>query len=338
MNRAELVKTLELVKPALASKNLVPIFQSFTFTTGSVSAYDDTIAIVGPCEIEEACGIHGNTLLGILSNISAEEVTLELKADTAILSAGKSVTKLPFDSEDNFIFKEPTGKWDFKVPFTQSLFEAMELCLETVSVDETQAALHGVTIDGNKLYSCNGDTITRVQIKEGSKGRVLMPTQFCTSVVKLWSSLEMTKGTLHFNDEWVWANFEDWAVYGRVLVVDNPIDFEALIKRTIKDKVPTQAVPDGFSEALSRARILADPESKMTSATVSKGRLKLTTETHMGEIKDDLAFKGHPDVEANVNASHLYRALQHCDKFAIHENCTVFEKGTEVLQLVSNMG
>jgi DNA polymerase III sliding clamp (beta) subunit (PCNA family) len=338
MDRAALIKTLELVKPALAPKNLVPIFQCFTFVPGSVTAYNDTIAITGPCDLEETCAIHGNTLLGILSTHSAEEVSVELDEQNVTLTAGKSITKMPFEPEDNFLFQEPTGKWPNKVPFTQSMFEAMELCLETVSTDETQQALHGITFEGDCFYSCNGDTITRARVKEKIKTRVLMPTPFCEAVAKLWSSLGMTKGMLQFSDEWVFANFEDWAVYGRVLAVDNPIDFEALIKRTVKKDVTMQPIPDAFSEALSRARVLADPESQKTKVTVTKGRIKLLTETPMGEAADDLPFKGHPDIVANVNAAYIHKALQRCDLIAFHDNCVVLEKGDDVLLLVSNMG
>src|SRR5882762_6009979 len=85
MNRAELVKTLELVKPALAVTNMIPIFQCFTFTGGFVSACNDTVAIFGPADTKESFGIHGNTLLGLLSNSQAETLSLSLERDTAIL-------------------------------------------------------------------------------------------------------------------------------------------------------------------------------------------------------------------------------------------------------------
>lgn len=338
MNRAELVKTLELVKPALDNKNLVPIFQCFTFVPGSVTAYNDTIAISGPCDLEETCAIHGGTLLGLLSNHSAEEVEIELEDQNALVKAGKSVIKIPFEPEENFLFEEPADKWELKVPFTISLFEAMELCLGTVSTDETQPALHGITFTGNCLYSCNGDTITKAQVSVKTPKRYLMPTPFCEAVSKLWSSLGMAKGMLQFSKDWVYANFEDWAVYGRVLEVKDPIDFDALIKRTVKTKTPTQAVPEGLDEALSRARVLADPESQKTRITISKGKMRLLTETQMGEVADELPFKGHPDIVANVNAAYIHKALQRCDQLAIHDNCTVLEKGDDVLLLVSNMG
>lgn len=338
MNRAELVKTLELVKPALATTNMVPIFQCFNFNEGSVSAYNDTIAIVGPSEFEWACGIHGATLLGLISNSKVDDLDINLDRDTAIIKLGKTVSKLPSQSYEDFIFEIPDDKWDFKIPFTEGFANALSMCLETVSTDETQPKLHGISIKGDRMFSCNGDTITRVQLKNGVKSQVLMPTPFCSAVLKLWSSLSMTKGTIQFNDEWIFANLGEWAVYGRVLEIADPIDFEALIKRTIKSDVSVQAVPANLSEALSRARVLSDPESQMTKVSIEKGKLTLLTETHMGEIKDLLVLKGHPDVGANINAAHLQRALQYCDQIAFHENCVVLEQAPDVLQLVSNMG
>lgn len=340
MNRSYLVKILELLKPALAKDNMVPIFQNFTFESdATVRAYDDQIAIIGPTEIQDSFAIHGNTILGLLSNSSAENVEFELKGNTAIVSLGKTISKLPFDPPESFIFKKPTDKWAFKIPFTESLYQAIEMCLNTVSKDTTQAALLGITIQGDKLYSCNGDAITRVQIPNGvSKNRALMSTPFCEAIVKLWSTLEMTKGVLNFSSDWVYADFEDWEVYGRVLEIKTPIDFEKEITKTIKTKTPTQALPDDFSGALSRARVLADPETQKTRISVVKGKVKIHTETHMGEVKDELNFKGHPDVDADVNAAHLQNAIQYCDQIAFLENCTVLEKKPDVLHIVSNMG
>jgi hypothetical protein len=148
----------------------------------------------------------------------------------------------------------------------------------------------------------------------------------------------MTKGTLQFNNEWVYANFEDWSVYGRVLEIKDPIDFENLIKKTIKTKPTMVAVPPVFSEALSRARVLADPESQKTSLSINKSRGELLTETHMGEIRDSVPLKGHDDVTCSINASHIQRCLSHCDTFAFTEQCTILEKGSDIFMLVSNMG
>lgn len=337
MNRSDLVRTLELVKPALAVTNMIPIFQCFTFAGGFVSAYNDTIAILGPADTKESFGIHGNTLLGLLSNSNAENVILSLEHDTAILKLGKTVSKLPFQPKENFLFEEPKDDWEFKLQVTESFVEALKLCLETVSSDTTQAALLGITLENDLMYSCNGDCLTRIKLKNKAKSRVLMPTAFCEAVVRLWSSLTMTGGFLRFNTEWVYADFGAWVVYGRILEISEPIDFVKLIKSTVNNNIPPcYPFPDGFSEALSRARVLADPESQKTIVTITKNKMTLLTETHMGEIKDDFKLEGHPDVVANINASHLQNALGSCIGMAVLEKCIILE-APDVFKLVSNM-
>jgi DNA polymerase III sliding clamp (beta) subunit (PCNA family) len=339
MNRVELVKTLGLLKPALAANNMVPIFQCFAFEDGIVSAYDDNIAIVGPCEVDVggSVAIHGNTLLGLLSSSTVEEVTFEQKGDVVIVTMAKSVSKLPFQPEENFIFKVPDDQWKYKIPVTESVIMGIQLCLETTSKDTTQAALLGVTIEGDRLYGCDSDALTRFTLKNAIKSRILMSNRFCEAVLKLWAATSKVKGTLHFSDDWVFADFDDWSIYGRLLEVKDPIDFEALIKKNIKGKTDTYLIPSGFTGALSRARVLADPESQKTVVTVAKGKLTLRTETHMGEVVDTLAMKDHPDVSSNVNAAHLQRGLEVCEKISFLDTCTILERAPQVFQIVSNM-
>lgn len=337
MNREYLVTTLDLVKLALSSSPQIPIFQCFTFSGGTVSAYNDSIAIVGPAEFEGDAGIHGLTMLGLVTHSIASEVELKLDKQTAHLTLGKTVSKLPFMPIENFIFTVPKVKWAAKIPFTISLAKALDLCLETVATDTTQLALGGVTAVGDKLYSCDSDALTRIGLDTAIKGRYLMSTQFCTAVLKLWGALELTKGELRFNDEWIMADFGDWSVYGRVLEIETPIDFEKLINENLATEPVLCKPPAGMSDALSRARVLSDPESAKTVATVSKGKITFLTETHMGEVRDILPLPSHPEVVAHVNAGHLQRALRHGEEFEIRDNCVVFENSDGVFQLVSNM-
>jgi DNA polymerase III sliding clamp (beta) subunit (PCNA family) len=337
MNRMYLVKTLEMIKPALATNNIVPIFQCYVFGMGCVEAYNDTIAITGPCDIEQEFAIHGNTLLGLLSNSKAEEVSFEFTKTDVSLTMGKSVSKLPYMPKENFIFEAPVIEVKKALPITENFMTALELCLNTVSTDTTQMALLGVTLHGKHLYSCDGDALTKAVIPNSMTDRVLMPTAFCEAAIKIWKSMGIIKGTLAANKEWVYMDFGDWHIYGRVLEIPKPIDFDAEITKTTKGQKAASMVPEGLTDALSRARVLADPESQKTQIAVSKGKLRLLTETHMGQVKDEMPMKGHPDIEINVNAAHLQRALEHCEQIAFLENCTVLE-APDVLQVVSNMG
>lgn len=338
VDRSELVKTLELVKPALATHNMVPIFQCFAFSKGRVVAYDDTIGIVAPLPANtEVFGIHGGTLLGLLSASRSDEVVITLSGSEAVIKTGKTLSKLPYQTGDAFIFEPPAEVLPNKIAFTASVAAAIRLCLETVSVDATQAALNGITYDNGTYYSCDGDAVTCIRGSKG-KGRTLIPTQFCQAALKLWDALEAEKAELTFDDKWACLKLAGWAIYGRLLDIKNPLNFEAEIKKTVGTPRDWNVVPVGFNEALSRARVLSDPESAKTHLSIEKGVMTLFTETHMGEIKDTIQCKGWADVTANVNASHLQRALAHCGKIIIRSNCVEFEGDDNVYMLVSNMG
>lgn len=336
MKRKELVQTLELIKPALSKLDVIPMLQNFCFADKTVFASDDTLAIVGPTECEDEFAVHGASLYGLLSSSSAEEVNLKLDGSTAIFKCGKSNSKLPFSPREDFIFSEPSDKWD-SVKVTISLIEGIKVCLETVSSDLTQRAFNGITIDRDTLYSSNGDALTRIKLKQAIKSRYLMPTAFCQAMVRTWEALGLAVGTLNFSDKWCYADFDDWRIYGQMLEVDAPPDFDGVIKKSTKGKITTQELPSGFEEALARARVLADPESQKTQLSVEGGKMSLLTETHMGEVHDALVMKGHPDVQANINASYIASAIKVCDRVSFNDRCAVLQKGNDVLMLVSNM-
>ena len=336
MKRKETVGVLEIVKLALAKDNMVPVFQCFGFDDGNVFAYDGQTAIVGPTDCKQSFGVNGNILLGILSNSSAEDWDVSLEGQNAFIKMGKTKTELPFVPIKDFIFTPPSSG-NGSVPLTVSTLEGFKLCLETVSKDETQRALHGITYADNCLFSCNGDAVTRVKIKHPVKKPFLLPTEFCEAIVKVWDGIGETKASLSWDQEWYSAIFTDWSVFSRIPDLKSPLDYEEEIRKTVRESTSMFRVPTGLSEALSRARVLSDPESQKTAIQIESGRIELRTSTHMGDIDDTLPLKDHPKVTCSINASHIQQAIKICDEIAFHENCVILQKGADIFMLVSNM-
>src|SRR4029077_13850561 len=113
MNRSELVSTLELVAPALSDTNMVPVYTCFAFCRSVLSAYNDSLGIVTQVDMDgvKPFAVSGMTLLGLLMNSHAEEVTFQVNDENVIVKAGKSVAKLPYFTEKEFLFEEPKEKW-----------------------------------------------------------------------------------------------------------------------------------------------------------------------------------------------------------------------------------
>jgi len=353
MNRAELVTKLELVGRALAPTNMVPIFQSFVFDGKTVSAYDDSIGIVAPCVTEDAFAVHGKTLLGLLSASRAEEVTFTVTDGLAdvMIKAGKSTFRLPYQTKEEFLFQPPEEAWDVTVDFSAEAIAGLEACLMTVGRDAaTQPALVGVWLkQAERFYSCNGDALSRFEAFPARKSKVLvdfmMPNAFCETLVKIVdetaeeaAEVAASVNRLKFNKGWAKASIGGWyTIYGRLIENEKPLDHEDLIAKTIKGEVIYAPIPEGLDHALSRARVVADPESKPTQLTVKDGKLHLLTDTHLGIIRDVLAFQ-HPDVVALVSAELLQRAISLTSEIVIMDNCCTFRSEQGLFVLLSNYG
>lgn len=354
MNRQELVDTLELLKPALSDTPLVGVFQCFQFTGEKVIAYNDEIGIVAPCQTDHPFAVNGEILLGLLKNSLAEDVTLSpgVKSDEneLAITAGRSSFKLPYFAEADFLFEEPEDKWDTTITITDAIKQGLTACLATVSSDTARPALMGVCIHNADeiviLYSCDGNAITSIvtEVKSQKLPDITVPTSFVRALLNVMETTEAETGKLMINQEWAKAVTKNalgasYTVYGRLIVQDNPVDHTELIIETIKGDPAFHKIPGEFELALSRARVLADLESAKTVLTVMGNRLKLLTETHMGIVRDSLAYKCPEDVEASVSAELLHRIIAECDEMAVMDNCTVFRnQANGLFRLVSNLG
>jgi DNA polymerase III sliding clamp (beta) subunit (PCNA family) len=349
MNRQEFVRLLELVAPALSDADLVPMFTHYMLCDGAVSASNDALTIIAKSKLVETHGavfaIKGTPLIGLLKNSSAEEVSIEEGKDNeALIKTGRSVLKLPYLPQTEFLFEEPKKeKWAATFTIDEDLIKGIKLCLTTACRDNSMPAIMGVCFNLPKtLYSCDGDAISRYQLtKRGSAdtGSFTIPNQFCDALLKICSETETYKGELHINPNWAQAVLSNgFIVYGRMIENDKALDHAALIKRTMTNGSQFVPLPVGFDEALARARVLADYESKPTVLTVKGSKLLMATDTSIGTVRDELSLRGHEPVEATVHASLVQRSASVCDQISIRENCSCYKLGDIVLQIVSNIG
>lgn len=345
MNRKDLLATLELVAPALAQENLIPMYQNFCFKTGVVYAYRDTIGIIGPCVLEDEFAVHGKTLMEMIRASSVKEVEIELQNENILVKAGRSKIKLPFFPSSDFLFHEPEDEtWDLMLDIDKHFIRGLQLCLPGTAVDHTMPALMGITIMGGKdtyLYSCDGDSISRFNLhKENTKSvQYVMPTSFCEALLKIAGKTGARLGQLYVNGQWAVAEMaNDYRILGRIIENPEPLKFEAEIKKIVKKEPEYISIPSAMTQALSRARIIAEPENKATEIAINSGKINLITETHMGAVKDTIAFKGkHPAIEFKVDAKLMSRAIDVTQEFAVQDDCTIYRHGEDFFLVMSNI-
>lgn len=347
MNRQDLVDKLQLASLALADNNTVPILECFMFTGTKLTAYDGVVGVTVSCKTDEAFGVNGKTLLGLLSNSSGEEVDFISSEQDIVVKTGRSNFKLPYMEEGAFVFAGVLKGNDQPVlglPIDEALIKGIQACLMTASRDATKSALWGVTINRDKtvkFYSCDGDALTRydTKVKKDLSNDIMLPLKFCEALVRIASTTGLGKqALLTVSKDWANAKITGgYEVHGHLVENSNPLNHADVITKVLKGTPKFAKVPEELNEALTRAQVVTKNETARTVLTVEGGKLKLLTETQMGIVRDSVGLSGHPDVTADVNAELIQRSIALCDEIAITNRCVACRSGESLLQIISNM-
>lgn len=345
MNRSELVKALELTKPALLKTDLVPVFTCYAIGK-TVAAFNDDIGIVAPVKVtDKRFAVSGKVLLDLLKASHVEDVTFDLKEEKVVVNAARSTYNLPYFKKDDILFEEPPEDgWETTIQFSDSILYGIETCRITAATDETMKAIHGVTFDFTKgliLYSCDGDAISRFTpaIKAKSNGKVYrVENSFCDAAAMVCRETDCRKGTMKFNSDWVLVELEnDYRIYGRLKKNTNPFDYAGELKAALSKEDGFIKRPQGLEQALERAKIIGDPETATTKVEIKDGKLKMVTESSLGVVDDLLGYRGHKDVKTTIYASLVLRCMGTCAEMLVQPHCTAF-KNEALLVVVSNSG
>jgi hypothetical protein len=346
LKRDELVNKLRVCSMALATQPVVQIHQHFVFDGTTVSAYDDNLAILTPCKAGPFA-IHGPTLLGLLEASAGDDAGLAPDETHITIRTGRSTFKLPYLTEDAFLFEPPEEEWSYETAISENLLNGFRAALLTVSNDLSKPAMMGVCLlrdaKHTALYSCDGDGMTKVPLgKGGDELWLMMPSRFCETILKVMEGTDAEKGVLRANAEWVNASFNNgYEVYGRLIEVTTRLGYEELVTDTLKkQKTVYLKVPEGLGAGLVRAQVITKFQTVPTTLTVEgdPSRLKLLTENSVGTVRDSFQFQGHPEVQANVSAELTGRAIKLCPEMAVHANCVAYRHpDTGLFVLMSNM-
>jgi hypothetical protein len=166
-----------------------------------------------------------------------------------------------------------------------------------------------------------------------------MPTAFCEALLRIVDKTGHKFGHLYINGQWVIAEMANaYRIFGRIIENPEPVDFEKEMNRVIKKTPDYIDIPSTLSQALERARIIGEAENKATDVKFDGRKLILTTDTHMGVVRDVLAIAGaHPSLEAKVSAKLMSRSISITDEFAMQEDCTTYRHGDNFLLVTANL-
>lgn len=320
IKREALLKTLSLVRPALATGDHLPALRHIRFDGKYATAYNDISAISVRVDLDVKRCLPGEMLIQAMRSFNAETVAL-LQSDKEVkLSSGRSNVKLPTLDADAFPLKWPQDDCQ-EIELEPTILKGIERCLMAVGNDPTHPETLGVTLDATDgqatLYATDAFSISRyetdVKIKLPGGAPVILPTFFCEQLVSLGRSFNEEEIVLAIFPGAITAEFGNKAkLFNRTLVDKDPLDFPGMFRKELKLKdvkkelVP---IPDAFDAALSRALLVLQQEAdKVTKFETQKSGFLMNSSSSMGDSDDTMKTEDDPRFDCE-DVVHLDPAL-----------------------------
>lgn len=342
MERKQLVDALSIVRPALASSDLVQMLTHLCFSEREVLAYNDYIGMSAPLRAGFTGTIPGNTFLALLGASKATQVDFAPAGDGLLeVRAARAKAKFPLTALDAFKFSMPKLAGDPLPVSSEGFIAGLKSCLRSVSDDTSVPDQLGVTLipkkNGIYMYSINGASMSRVGIKlsgeQTFRRRVILSSMFCEQLIRLGAGDEGAQLVVA-PDHALFRTSGRARLFGKLINAPKPLDFEGLFKDILPEDLKSASVkiPPEFREAVDRAVIVSDQtgERAYSKLSIKAGKAVLRTNSGKVDLVDEFKLEGHPDVEVSADAKWLKVGVSEADRVLVTERAVIFGRASNL--------
>lgn len=204
INKNELLRALEAVKPGLASSEIIEQSTSFAFLKNKVVTYNDEISVSYPVTNLNLTGaVKAEDLYSLVSKLRNETLTMEVVDNEVRIVSGRSKAGLRLEEKVKLPLDEIDPVEDFKTlpeDFIDNLVIAMSCAAKTIS----EPILRCVHITPEGIFE-SSDRYRLLKIK-GTKIPIeesfLIPAKEAETVVKfIPTKIAVTSNWIHFTKE-----------------------------------------------------------------------------------------------------------------------------------------
>jgi len=188
-----LIKSLDLVKPALSMDASKPILTHFCFTNKKVKASTGDFYMSVKTNVDLELAIPGWFLYKFVSTLKNDIKFKINKNDLVTLTSGKSVNKLQGLPIKDFISPVIKGKPKNKLSINTEIINAIAGSLEFIGGKGSFPEYMGVMLTKNWVYATNARIITRakVDLKLKDDEKVFLPKAFCVELIRSVEDLDI---------------------------------------------------------------------------------------------------------------------------------------------------
>lgn len=252
INKDQLKKALEIVKPGLANKEVIEQSTSFAFIKGRVVTYNDEISVSHPIkDLDLEGAIQADELYKFLAKVKSDEIDITIHDEEIVLKCGRATSGFALMSEvtlplENEISEK--GKW-FDIP--DKFLEFLTFASMSCSSDMSNPKLVCVHVNEKGfIESSDNFRITHCKLKtELPIATFLIPGTSVNIITKInVTKIAEGKGWIHFKSK------EGTIVSCRTFK-ETYVDTTAFLK-PLKKGIHIQ-LPNSLKDVLDRAIIFA---------------------------------------------------------------------------------
>jgi DNA polymerase-3 subunit beta len=326
--KGELVKTIQRVQNAIASKSTLPILSNILLEAENskmrITATDLDLGISSTMPIESevngAMTLPAKKFLDIIKELpeNTPAVISSKKNNIVTVECGKVVFKVVGLPKSEFP-QPPEFKNKKSITMPQKLLKSMiSMTLFAVSRDETRYILNGILFvirNGVvKLIATDGRRLAVVErsmpTDSPDETKVIIPTKAIQEIQRLLGDEGDVK--VVFDENQAMVELKDTVVISRLIEGEFP-NCEQVIPQEAQEKVRVDR--DQFLAATRRASLFTNQDSMAIKLDISKNRMAVSKNTpYMGEVREelDINYKGR-DISIGFNPYYIIEVLKNID-------------------------
>ncbi|MBS3777181.1 MAG: hypothetical protein KGY70_18440 [Bacteroidales bacterium] len=334
INKQQLQKAIETVRPGLASKEQIEQTTSFIFQEGKVITYNDEISLSHPVEDLEIEGaIQAEELYKLLGKLKKDEVDVSIEGNEVKLKAGRAKASFTLEQEITLPFKKEigeTGKWK-KLPADFNRFAkfAMSACSRDMS-DPVLTCTH-ITKTG---YIEGTD---RFRIARCFMGENMPIDTFLIPATSIREVLRIKPTHIAPGDGWVHFSNADGTILSSRIYKNKYKDISPFMEiEGVKVNFPASVI-----DSIDKASIFARRDNLLdekVEISITKGKLWVKGRSDAGSFEEKSPIKYDGDPIGFIIAPYLLQdILAETPQCVVGENALKFEgEGWEYVSVLQN--
>lgn len=203
--RKRVLEILKMIKPGIASKDLVESMQYFFISGTEIVTYNDRISITHPFDSNFSAFVKAESFFNVMSKSSVESFMLAKDEGTVSVKAKGLNVKLPVVIDDEVISRiKNIGKDLVNVKWNvlpENFADCITLCSFAASKSESESTLSCVHIQGASCIASDNNRIASATLKKETQEMFIKASEIKNLISVAPIVYTISSAWLHFKNE-----------------------------------------------------------------------------------------------------------------------------------------